>query len=366
MQPFGRYLKTEREKRGIRLEEIASSTKIHIQNLALMEEDRWKELPQDPFIRGFISAYARYIGLDNKETLKLFSQYQASPDSIASENIEASAFQSDSTSKTSVEIPPVEKKLPQELKQVNVAKAYQLRTVLLAALLLLIVVFVVAKRGEKENPSQPLPLSSSPASPDIQASEPTVVNSLPVVDPQADITVPTSTVVDISTPPTTLTSDNALQTVPAASPAQASAPIAPAPVPPPPVETLTTTVASQVAVEGVGHELVVQGKYRSWMKIVIDDEPPKESYLEEGAKVAFQAKTKIKLVLGNASGSVVTHNGEENKGKKYSGTIRYYIFPVGSRFPQDKPKSKKTNEDSDEGMEPTTSDSDSSSESSVQ
>ncbi|NBY18962.1 helix-turn-helix domain-containing protein [bacterium] len=66
MQPFGRYLKSEREKRGIRLEEIASSTKIHIQNLALMEEDRWKELPQDPFIRGFISAYARYIGLDNK------------------------------------------------------------------------------------------------------------------------------------------------------------------------------------------------------------------------------------------------------------------------------------------------------------
>ena len=71
MQLFGTYLKEEREKREVRLEEIASSTKIHIQSLLLMEENRWKELPQEPFIRGFIAAYAKYLGLDSKETLKL-------------------------------------------------------------------------------------------------------------------------------------------------------------------------------------------------------------------------------------------------------------------------------------------------------
>lgn len=38
MQMLGQYLKSEREKKGIRLEEIASSTKINIQNLVLMEE----------------------------------------------------------------------------------------------------------------------------------------------------------------------------------------------------------------------------------------------------------------------------------------------------------------------------------------
>ena len=32
------------------------------------------------------------------------------------------------------------------------------------------------------------------------------------------------------------------------------------------------------------------------------------------------------------------NDAEDSKGKKYSGTIRYYIFPKGARFPQDKQK----------------------------
>ena len=32
------------------------------------------------------------------------------------------------------------------------------------------------------------------------------------------------------------------------------------------------------------------------------------------------------------------HNGSLTEGKKYSGTIRFYIFPAGSKFPQDKPR----------------------------
>ncbi|NBX69411.1 MAG: helix-turn-helix domain-containing protein [Proteobacteria bacterium] len=359
MQPFGRYLKTEREKRGIRLEEIASSTKIHIQNLALMEEDRWKELPQDPFIRGFISAYARYIGLDNRETLKLFSQYQSSPDSIASENIEASSSQSSSVAHPNAEVPPVEKKLKQEPNPLSISKSYPLRTVLLAALLILILVFVIAKKGEKESTSQTLPLSSSSVAPN---GEPPAASAVPntTIETQADMTTPTSTVLVSSIPTTTESPANALQTVPAASPAQASAPVAVAPIAPTPIEPPSTTLATQANAPQAGHEIVVKGKYRSWMKIVIDDEPAKESYLEEGAQVTFQAKNKIKLVLGNSAGSIVTHNGEETNGNKYAGTIRYYIFPKGSRFPQEKPKAKQNTENSDEGMEPTTGDSENS------
>lgn len=88
----------------------------------------------------------------------------------------------------------------------------------------------------------------------------------------------------------------------------------------------------------------------------MDDSPATETYLEAGSKTSYQAKNKIKLVLGNSTGSEVVHNGEVAPGKKYSGTIRFYIFPRGSRFPQDKPKSKNSEESAsgDEETIPTT------------
>ena len=69
MDNFGEYLKAEREKKGIRLEEIASITKIHLRSLELLESSRWDQLPPEPFLRGFIIAYAKYIGLEPKDAL---------------------------------------------------------------------------------------------------------------------------------------------------------------------------------------------------------------------------------------------------------------------------------------------------------
>src|SRR4051812_29946352 len=74
MESFGSYLKGQREKKGIRLEEIASITKIHLHSLQLLEASKWAQLPPEPFIRGFIIAYAKYIGLDIKETIGKYQE----------------------------------------------------------------------------------------------------------------------------------------------------------------------------------------------------------------------------------------------------------------------------------------------------
>ena len=112
MQLLGQYLKSEREKKGVRLEEIASSTKINIQNLVLMEEDRWKELPREPFIRGFITAYARYLSLDVQEALNKY-RYSLNPSQGSSDENETITFTEDNPnhSSSSLEAPPVEKKI---------------------------------------------------------------------------------------------------------------------------------------------------------------------------------------------------------------------------------------------------------------
>ena len=45
VENFGSYLNHERELRGVSLEEISGSTKIHIRFLQALEENKFDELP---------------------------------------------------------------------------------------------------------------------------------------------------------------------------------------------------------------------------------------------------------------------------------------------------------------------------------
>jgi cytoskeleton protein RodZ len=60
----GRALRAARTERGISLSEVERVTKIGVRFLRAMEEDRWEELPAPAYARGFLSTYARFLGLD--------------------------------------------------------------------------------------------------------------------------------------------------------------------------------------------------------------------------------------------------------------------------------------------------------------
>ncbi len=64
MKAFGEYLRRERELRGIGLDELAQSTKISASVLANLEAGRLEALPPIAFVKGFLRAYAEYVGLD--------------------------------------------------------------------------------------------------------------------------------------------------------------------------------------------------------------------------------------------------------------------------------------------------------------
>ena len=72
---LGEFLRQEREKRGITIEQVASATKIAVRLLHLLEADQYSELPAKPFIRGFVVSYVRFIGLDAKEVLTRFGDF---------------------------------------------------------------------------------------------------------------------------------------------------------------------------------------------------------------------------------------------------------------------------------------------------
>ncbi len=60
----GARLRRYRLHRDLELEEVATVTKINPTYLRFIEEERFHDLPARVYVRGFVAAYARCIGLD--------------------------------------------------------------------------------------------------------------------------------------------------------------------------------------------------------------------------------------------------------------------------------------------------------------
>lgn len=74
MESFGGYLRQERELRGISLEEISRETKVSLRHLEALEADRHQQLPAKPFVKGFLDAYSKYLGLNPDEVYLRYQQ----------------------------------------------------------------------------------------------------------------------------------------------------------------------------------------------------------------------------------------------------------------------------------------------------
>ncbi len=69
MGSFGERLRREREMRSISLEEISESTKISRRHLEALESEDFNQLPGGIFNKGFVRAYARYLGIDEDQAV---------------------------------------------------------------------------------------------------------------------------------------------------------------------------------------------------------------------------------------------------------------------------------------------------------
>src|SRR6266851_6439729 len=69
MGAFGDKLKREREMRRITLDEISESTKIPRRYLESLERENFESLPGGVFNKGFVKAYARFLGLDEEQSV---------------------------------------------------------------------------------------------------------------------------------------------------------------------------------------------------------------------------------------------------------------------------------------------------------
>jgi len=60
----GAWLRRSRLRSGLEIDQIATVTKINPNYLRYIEEEKFEELPAPVYVRGFVGAYARCIGLD--------------------------------------------------------------------------------------------------------------------------------------------------------------------------------------------------------------------------------------------------------------------------------------------------------------
>ncbi len=70
----GGRLRRSRLRRGLELEQIAETTKISVSYLRCLEEDHYAGLPAPVYVRGFVAAYARCVGLDPQSVAASYMQ----------------------------------------------------------------------------------------------------------------------------------------------------------------------------------------------------------------------------------------------------------------------------------------------------
>lgn len=288
---LGEFLKVEREKKGIRLADIASVTKIPVHQLKLIEDGKWSSLPPKPFIKGFLTSYTRYIGLNPNE---VYQQYLSETEPKIDPTLEPQS------------VTPEPKPRPSEV--MSSSKVLQIKPIafsVLGVVALVLSLWLIRIGRESDAPESVASTS-------------------------------------------TVTEDSVREV--ASAPESQPEKVAPEPTPttPPPSDSSTTPTP-----EGESHTLEVLTKERSWAKVVIDEAPPVEYYINPEEKVTLTAKSKIKLVLGNSSGAEVVHNGTVDPGKVDQGTVRYYIFPLGAKFPQDQARRKLSEDSEKSANEPT-------------
>lgn len=76
-ETLGSYLRRERKKRDVSIEQIAYATRISLKMLSALEEDQHELLPAQPFVRGYLQAYAKYVNLDPKDVLLRYQHHLA-------------------------------------------------------------------------------------------------------------------------------------------------------------------------------------------------------------------------------------------------------------------------------------------------
>ena len=262
MKSLGEYLKKERELRGVTIEEIASITRISSRFIHALENDDFKNLPSEVFVKGFLRAYAKCVGIDPNEVISIYTNIR----------------KADEKPETKKEISP-----PIKFNNTSIITL----TSIIALILITLGGIFYYKNGSKniakpilnELPELKTAIEEQPK----ENSEPK--EELPLVQTEKAID-------EIEQKPITdQHTEETVKTIPAI-----------------PNENIAKSDES-VEKKQEPLKLTLTALETVWFSIVIDDSETREAILQPNEKMIFTAKEKFSLTTGNTTGTDVMLDG---------------------------------------------------------
>jgi cytoskeletal protein RodZ len=372
---FGDKFRKERERQGIKLEDVSNSTKIGSRMLRAIEEEHFDQLPGGVFNKGFIRAYAKHLGLNEEETitgyvaaLNQFNSQGLGPEKFAAQPAATERIPGPPSSSQSSSGKPGERRQvgnrrndpqrrssdsranhPQdELPDLQLPKAEHVRPRRRMAvhsdlggsawrLPALVVLLIVAgafwwshSRNARANSANPAAAGVSPSSP---ASDSTLLTRASASNDGAGtapasshvsspVHAPAKTAAHPASPSTSSPTSSASAQSSAAGAANAAG------------ATENTTqpesdadVAAKPAPKPVANlTLVIRASENSWISVTADGQPVVHETLIAPAHTSVRAVREIVVRAGNAAGVTFALNGQEFPSQGAEGEVKTLIF----------------------------------------
>lgn len=284
----GALLKNERQRKGLDFDQVFEMTKIQPHILQALENEDWPSLPSPIFVKGFVRSYAHAVGLDEREVVERYQK-----------------------------IAPTESTPPKPLGE-PVGSRKVVSIVLVVLFLLTAIAYflwktVIPGKVASENvqaissagssmvnsePDQagfsgtqepPLKEQKESLSADIYESVEQVPRREKDFIQEASPPELSSETVEVETPKNS--SEEKAVTSFSAEPVLA---YEPEPSPEPEIRELT---------------LKANVREKTWVRVFVDDQDPKEYIFTPGSHPVWRAKTGMELLIGNAGGIGLEFNG---------------------------------------------------------
>lgn len=280
-ETLGSYLKHQRESKKISLREVAKNTRVREHLLRAIEEDRQELLPPPTYVKGFLSAYAKYLRLDESEVLLRYERVlKGEP---ASPPVAELPQPPPPPSKPTEKAPVARPSKPKKEMKWNSKPTWVIAGVIAASLVLYYIFSPYSSSPPGSVPEKPVPEK-------VAVEEQTAVPALPAA---AATALP-------EVKPVTERKESVAPSLPAAS---------------------TTAMAEKSPLS-----LQLKAVEETWIRLEVDDQTGRQMTLKPGEDIAVQASNRIRMVLGNAGGLDLTFNGKKLEKFGKSGEVLTLVF----------------------------------------
>ena len=272
---FGQRLRVAREAKGLTHADVAQRLRLPLRLIGRLEDDNYAGMEQGVYLRGYLSSYARLVGVPTVAAETIAQQHTHAAPLVATGKVSRSRYLFD---------------------RYSVSATY----LILTALIVVPAVWLATHGGLEQNLAHTTPLDS-PATIQIPAQTP--IDSSAADTATADTTASDTTAApaDATTSVAAVEPPKQEQPVVASMTPFTTQPAAPAPVP----EAPTSHVGSGA------HSMSLKLTQASWVEILAADGSKLEyGILPAGAERSYSSDKPISVRLGNAEGAEVTVDGK--------------------------------------------------------